>query len=376
MRRWPCCRPCRPGGWRWPGGSRPRVDSGQHDPRRRQRLLAAQPTDRRSRSMSTWGPRPSRSGTGPGSWTPCLGCGAGANIASSTATSSTGWCASPGRSRSTAYRDAMFPTSRFRMAYDLLKDRRPGRVVKDYLAVLLLAAQEGESRVDEALRLLLDKGQSPDTDAVTEALHRGLRPSAVTDVSIEDVDLTMYDRLLRIRRRIMNENPDRPEDSTDRQPQGASSAGDAGRVRGGGPIGPAGIAELRALPAGVDRAGMPGAAWEPDRAIAAGFAAAAWRRRWGRLDLKRLPVKVVQQVRALLDGTFADRRENVLAFGNPGSGKTHVLSAISHELIRSGRRVYFRNCGLMVQDLLAAKRDLKLSGSVQEAVALRGPGPG
>src|ERR1700736_6609095 len=80
------------------------------------------------------------------------------------------------------------------------------------------------------------------------------------------------------------------------------------------------------------------------------------------LDLKRLPTKVVQQVRTLLDGTFADRRENVLTFGNPGSGKTHVLSAISHELIRSGRRVYFRNCGLMVQDLLAAKRDLKLSG--------------
>ena len=37
------------------------------------------------------------------------------------------------------------------------------------------------------------------------------------------------------------------------------------------------------------------------------------------LDLKRLPAKVVQQVRALVDGTFADRRENVLAFGNPGS---------------------------------------------------------
>src|SRR3954447_6979608 len=79
------------------------------------------------------------------------------------------------------------------------------------------------------------------------------------------------------------------------------------------------------------------------------------------LDLKRLPSKVVQQVRALLDGAFADRCENVLAFGNPGSGKTHVLSAIGQELIRSGRRVYFRNCGLMVQDLLAAKRDLKLS---------------
>jgi DNA replication protein DnaC len=79
------------------------------------------------------------------------------------------------------------------------------------------------------------------------------------------------------------------------------------------------------------------------------------------LDLKRLPPKVVQQVRTLLDGTFVDRFENVLAFGNPGSGKTHVLSSLGQSLIRSGRRVYSRNCGLMVQDLLAAKRDLKLS---------------
>src|SRR5262249_8124805 len=55
------------------------------------------------------------------------------------------------------------------------------------------------------------------------------------------------------------------------------------------------------------------------------------------MDLKRLPAKVVQQVRGLLDGTFLDRRENVLVFGNPGSGKTHVLSAIAQELIRSGR---------------------------------------
>ena len=50
--------------------------------------------------------------------------------------------------------------------------------------------------MDEALRLLLDEGQSPDADAVTEALRQGQRPSAVTDVLIVDVDLTMYDRLL------------------------------------------------------------------------------------------------------------------------------------------------------------------------------------
>ena len=45
-------------------------------------------------------------------------------------------------------------------------------------------------------------------------------------------------------------------------------------------------------------------------------------------DMKRLPVKAARQVKALLDGTFLDRRENVLAFGNPGSGKTHLLSAL------------------------------------------------
>ena len=55
-----------------------------------------------------------------------------------------------------------------------------------------------------------------------------------------------------------------------------------------------------------------------------------------------------------------DRRENILAFGRPGSGKTHLLCAICHELARQGRKVYFTSCDLMVQELLRAKRDLEL----------------
>jgi len=81
---------------------------------------------------------------------------------------------------------------------------------------------------------------------------------------------------------------------------------------------------------------------------------------WPGLDLKRLPPKVVQQARTLLEGSFLDRHENVLVFGQPGSGKTHLLSAISQELVRAGRKVLFRKCGLLVQELLAAKRDLRL----------------
>ena len=46
-------------------------------------------------------------------------------------------------------------------------------------------------------------------------------------------------------------------------------------------------------------------------------------------DRKRLPAKLNAHIDALLEGSFMDRAENVLAFGNPGSGKTHLLCAIS-----------------------------------------------
>jgi len=77
-------------------------------------------------------------------------------------------------------------------------------------------------------------------------------------------------------------------------------------------------------------------------------------------DLKRLPLKLRRQLDVLLDGTFVGRRENILAFGKPGSGKTHLLCAICHELARQGKRVYFATCDLMVQELLRAKQELKL----------------
>jgi len=77
-------------------------------------------------------------------------------------------------------------------------------------------------------------------------------------------------------------------------------------------------------------------------------------------DLKRLPRKVSTQVKTLLEGSFLDRAENILAFGNPGSGKTHLLCAIGQEMVYQGRRVLFTPCNLLVQELLIAKRELEL----------------
>src|SRR5512135_38631 len=180
----------------------------------------------------------------------------------------------PGAFEEYRYRDAMFPTSRFRMAYDVLKDRRPGRAVKEYLTILHLAAREGEVGVDEALRLLLEEGRPLDGEAVADTLRQGRRPAAVTDVMIVDVDLTMYDRLLEPGEGH-EYSIDRPEGAIDGQLEGAAPAGDAGRFRGAGAAGPAGVAELRTVPAGSDGAGDPGASRSPDRAAPAGVAAAA-----------------------------------------------------------------------------------------------------
>ena len=86
----------------------------------------------------------------------------------------------------------------------------------------------------------------------------------------------------------------------------------------------------------------------------------------GSFDLKRLPGKVSAVVRTLVDGSFVDRKENVLAFGNPGSGKTHLLCGIGQELARAGRTVYFTSTNLLVQDLLLAKRELRLPKAIKK----------
>ena len=62
----------------------------------------------------------------------------------------------PGAFENYRYRDDLFPTSRFRMAYDDLRERHSSGVAsREYLAILELAARENETAVDDALRLLL-----------------------------------------------------------------------------------------------------------------------------------------------------------------------------------------------------------------------------
>jgi DNA replication protein DnaC len=79
-----------------------------------------------------------------------------------------------------------------------------------------------------------------------------------------------------------------------------------------------------------------------------------------------LPPKVNRQMKVLLEGGFLDRKENLLIFGNPGAGKSHLLCAIALELVATqARKVKYTTVAMLVQDLLLAKRDLRLSKMIK-----------
>ncbi len=93
---------------------------------------------------------------------------------------------------------------------------------------------------------------------------------------------------------------------------------------------------------------------------------------WDSFDWKRIPLTVARQAESLRDGSFLDRRENLLVFGKPGSGKTHCLCALAERLIHQGRPMLFTTCGLLVQSLLAAKRDLRFEKVIKHLSRFEG----
>ncbi len=83
------------------------------------------------------------------------------------------------------------------------------------------------------------------------------------------------------------------------------------------------------------------------------------------LDQSCLPVKIRRQIPTLCEGGFVERAENLLAFGLPGRGKSHLLTAIGHELVQRGYSVLFVPTFKLVQRLLQAKRDLTLETTMR-----------
>ncbi|MBA3709879.1 MAG: ATP-binding protein [Planctomycetes bacterium] len=84
------------------------------------------------------------------------------------------------------------------------------------------------------------------------------------------------------------------------------------------------------------------------------------------LDEGRLPPSLVRHLHDLASGDFLEEATNVLAFGLPGVGKSHAMCAVGHALIDHGHAVIFMPTYNLVQDLLAAKRDLQLPRALRK----------
>jgi DNA replication protein DnaC len=84
------------------------------------------------------------------------------------------------------------------------------------------------------------------------------------------------------------------------------------------------------------------------------------------LERARVPKTVMRRVDELARGDFLARADNVLVFGKPGVGKSHIACALGHALVERGHSVYFAPTYQLVQHLLAARRDLALPKALRQ----------
>jgi hypothetical protein len=110
----------------------------------------------------------------------------------------------PGAFANYRYRSELFPTSHFRIAYDLLREQSPARADKEYLQILYCAARQSEDAANRALQKIISEGTAL-TAASVAVLVQWLENNGiphVIDTPVAEVNLAQYDNLLGFERRI------------------------------------------------------------------------------------------------------------------------------------------------------------------------------
>lgn len=245
----------------------------------------------------------------------------------------------PGAFEHYQYREDMFPTSHFRMAYDaLLRDHKPRVAVREYLKILQLAARESQDAVQDALRSTINAGQKISFQDIRAAVERRQQLPSATDVTVDAPTLSDFDSLLQYPdMEVDRDEYDIPEDDSPPQAGDGSqppSGGDAakgnhdrtdgalprssvadvpGTLRESGRQGRPGINKSSRLPGRVDGSGMPGAEGEQDCSTAAGLPSAVVK------DVEQLQLEATSAASVATAGEPAGRR-----FPRP-SGKPAVV---------------------------------------------------
>jgi hypothetical protein len=200
----------------------------------------------------------------------------------------------PGAFANYQYREDMFPTSHFRMAYDwLCQDRSAQAAAREYLKILQLAARDSQDVVQDALRLAIAEGAPISAKAIRLAVEQHQQVPAVTDVAVEAPDLHDFDSLLQHpdmevdSHGYENDKDSQPQDTitgdeacrnesqggrseedgnrTDRAVSGPSHADVSRALCRLGGEGRSGVEQSPRVSVGTDGPGMPGSPGEQDR---------------------------------------------------------------------------------------------------------------
>ncbi len=262
----------------------------------------------------------------------------------------------PGAFARYRYREELFPSLVFRQAYDVLQAARGARADVEYVRILHLAASTLEATVAAALAILLRAGAPFDYAAV-----KALAAPEPTSVPAPHAPRTRSRRLRwpAGREPAMKAAvfaPRQAERLTTllRQFQLTTLATELiPRFEQAG--------QQEVLPLLLEVYELEAQA-RTERRIARLRAAAKLPpgKTFTTFEERRLPRPLVQQLRELATGAFLDGAVNVLAFGLPGVGKSHAACALGHALVEAGHSVRFTPTYQLVQELLAAKRDLEL----------------
>jgi hypothetical protein len=102
----------------------------------------------------------------------------------------------PGAFENYIYKEDLFPTHRFRVAYDFLTSALPDKANKEYVRILELAAKENEALVDDAIERLILEDRDIRFETIKSIVMEGSKPEGIREIIIMPVEVSVYDELL------------------------------------------------------------------------------------------------------------------------------------------------------------------------------------
>ena len=262
----------------------------------------------------------------------------------------------PGAFVAYRYRDDLFPTTTFRLAYDRLMSAGIERADRQYVRLLHLAASTSESEVETALLLLLETRTAPTFDAVRDLVHTPHSREALALSSPIWIFPPMTNSSHQGGRMPSTSNRQRDLHTALTQLRLTAIADAFADVA------------LRAAKEGLSHEAYLAELVRLEQEQRTQKRTARMLRASGlpaektfrTLSLSRLSPALQLQLERLKSASFLESATNIIAIGKPGAGKSHCLAAVGYALIEAGYPVLWTPTSTLVQRLLAAKRDLRL----------------